>query len=141
LKNEYLIKDLMKICKLLNYKSKIVQNRIAPNYWRLNILREGMKRFYEDYLILNKEYVVIDLGKKGEKIKNSFKIYARKLYKVKGNEELVLEILNKEQLSVNQLAERLAMTRQGIRYHIKNLINQRKIKIIDKNELNWIYGI
>ncbi|MBS3080145.1 hypothetical protein J4221_01620 [Candidatus Pacearchaeota archaeon] len=33
------------------------------------------------------------------------------------------------------------MTRQGIRFYIHNLINEGKIKIIDKNNPNWVYGV
>lgn len=52
-----------------------------------------------------------------------------------------LEILKIEQLSVNQLANRLSMTRQGVRYHIYNLIKEGKIKIKDNTQDNWIYGV
>ena len=63
-----------------------------------------------------------------------------KIYKTKGNQNIILEILKKEQLSVNQLANRLNMTRQGVRYHIHNLLNSKKIRLLDKTKDNWIYG-
>jgi hypothetical protein len=142
LKNFELIEDLNKICEKLNYKSKItIGKEGSHNYFRLNILREGMKKLYADYISLNKKYSVINLRIKGEKIKNSFAIYDRKIYKTKGNKNIVLEILKKESLSVNQLANRVNMTRQGTRYHVNNLIKEEKIKIIDKSQLNWIYGV
>jgi len=142
LKNLELIEDLNKICEKLNYRSKItVGKENSHNYFRLNILREGMKKLYADYMSLNKKYPVINLRIKGEKIKNSFAIYDRKIYKTKGNKNIVLEILKKESLSVNQLANRVNMTRQGIRYHVNNLIKEEKIKTIDKSQLNWIYGV
>jgi predicted HTH transcriptional regulator len=100
-----------------------------------------MKEFWRDYLKLHTRYPIIDLGWKGEKINNSFKIDKREIIRTKGNKEIILAILQNEQLSVNQLADRLNMTRQGIRYHIHNLLNQRKIRIADKNQLNWLYGV
>lgn len=142
LKNLALIQDLKKICDILNYKSKVTQSKseILEGFARIHILRKGMKKVYSDYVNLNKKYPVIDLGIKGEKIKNSFKIYDREIYKSKGNKEIIFKILRNEQLSVNQLADRLNMTRQGIRFHIHNLIKENKIKIIDNTSLNWVYG-
>lgn len=142
LKNLGLIKDLKKICEKLGYKSSIgIGKEGSHNYSRLYILREGMKKLYQDYILLNKRYPVIDLGIKGEKIKKSFEIYTRTIYKTRGNERLILRILEKEELSVNQLADRLNMSRQGIRYHVHKLINKGKIKLINKDQLNWVYGV
>lgn len=50
-------------------------------------------------------------------------------------------MLKKENLSVNQLSTRINMTRQGVRFHIHNLIKSRKIKLLDKRNPNWIYGV
>jgi biotin operon repressor len=143
LKNKLLIEDLNKICGLLGYSSTISENRIesSHNYWRLNILRKGMEKLWIDYLELNKKYPLIDLGWKGEKISNSFKIYNRANYKTGGNKDSIIKLLGKESLSVNQIAERLNMTRQGARYHMHNLINEGKIKLINKEELNWRYKL
>jgi len=143
LKNKPLIDDLAKICEILNYKYKITyrNNETYQDYGYLNILRDGVKMLYKDYTILNKSYPLIDLGWKGERIKNSLKVYGREIYKTKGNLEKILEILNTEELSVNQIANRINMTRQGVRYHIHNLIKSNKIKLIDKTKDNWIYGV
>jgi predicted HTH transcriptional regulator len=100
-----------------------------------------MKKLYEDYKDLHKRYSVIDLGWKGEKILKSFKISERKIFKVKGNENLILEIMKENHISVNQLAAKINMTRQGVRYHIHNLLKQKKIRLIDYKQLNWKYGI
>jgi len=143
LKNKELVKDLKLICDKLGYSSKITyrDNDFYRDYGYLNILRLGMKMLYKDYIILNKKYPVIDLGLKGEKIKDSFKIYNRLIIRVKGNQNIIYGILKKEQLSVNQLANRLNMTRQGVRFHIHKLLNSNKIKLIDKSKDNWIYGV
>ncbi len=140
-KNEGLIRDLNEICSVLGYKTK-VSRKLKENGWYdcLYILREGMKKLYGDYIILNKKYPCIDLGWKGEKIVQSLKIDDREIIRKKGNKNLILKLLHNEDLSVNQLALRLNMTRQGIRYHIHNLLKENKIKIIDKKQPNWLYG-
>lgn len=141
IKNKPLIKDLYNICLKLGYESKITKRKgDYIEYSYLHILRKGMKKFYRDYKLLKEKYPAIDLGWKGEKIKNSFKIYSRKIYKTKGNQKIIFEILKKEKLTVNQIAERLNMTRQGVRFHIHNLIKVNKIKLLDKTNPNWIYG-
>ncbi len=142
LHNELLIKDLGKICELLGYEHKITKGKYdTGNHDRLHILRGGMKKLWSDYGLLNKRYPQINLGWKGKKIEDSFKIYDRKIIRTKGNNELIFLLLKKEQLSVNQISEILLMTRQGVRYHIHNLLRDKKIKIINKNESNWIYGV
>ncbi|MFA5993240.1 MAG: winged helix-turn-helix transcriptional regulator [Candidatus Pacearchaeota archaeon] len=140
LKNKLLIEDLNKICNILGYKSKIINSKEA-DYFGVYILREGMNKLYKDYLILNKKYPIINLGIKGERIKSSFEIFNRPISRISGNNNLILEILKNEELSVNQIADRINMTRQGVRYHIHKLIKDNKIKIIDNTNLNWIYGI
>ena len=141
-KNRGLIGDLNKICNALGYGSKISYRKLEDSgIDSLYISRNGMKKFYSDYLVINKKYSVIDLGIKGDRIKKSFEIVNRKIKNIKGNDDLILNILRLEPLAVNQLAFRLNMTRQGVRYHIHNLLKQGKIKIIDNKSLNWIYGI
>lgn len=142
LHNELLIKDLGRICELLDYKYKITKGKYdTEDYDKLHILRDGMKKLWSDYEMLNSKYPKINLGWKGKKIEDSFKIYSRKIIRTKGNNELIFLLLKKEQLSVNQISEILFMTRQGVRYHIHNLLRNKRIKIINKNESNWIYGV
>jgi len=142
LKNKGLILDLKEICNALGYKSKVTyRGKEFKDYGYLQILREGMKNLYKDYLSLRERYLVVDMGRKGKLIEDSLKIYSRKIYKTKGNKEIILNILENEQLSVNQLAIRLNMTRQGIRSHIHNLLKESKIRIMDKKNPNWIYGV
>ncbi len=142
LKNHLLVKDLQAICLDLGYKTTLTNGKGEyVDYSYLHILREGMKKLYLDYSDINKRYPVIDLGIKGERIRASFEIYTRKIMRTVGNQEVIFDVLSNECLSVNQLALRINMTRQGIRYHIHKLLNENKIRIIDKNQLNWIYGI
>ncbi|PIN78063.1 hypothetical protein COV15_00165 [Candidatus Woesearchaeota archaeon CG10_big_fil_rev_8_21_14_0_10_34_12] len=143
LKNKLLVQDLGEISNNLGYKFKITQAKSeqVKGYWRLHILRESMKKLWEDYLELNKNYPIIDLGIKGEKIKKSLEIYSKKIYKTGGNKEIILGILRNEQLSINQLAYMINMTRQGVRFYIHNLIKEGKIRLIENKGLNWVYGI
>lgn len=142
LKNKELVEDLGKICIKLGYKHTIsYKTGEYEGLVGLNILRDGMKKLYADYMILNKKYPVINLGVKGDKIKQSFNIINRPIKRTKGNKEAILDILKKEQLSVNQLTIRINMTRQGVRYHIHNLLKENKIKILDKSQQNWLYGV
>ncbi|PIN92720.1 hypothetical protein COU56_04025 [Candidatus Pacearchaeota archaeon CG10_big_fil_rev_8_21_14_0_10_31_9] len=142
LKNIPLVKDLSKICSFLGYKHKLVSGKgDYVGYATLYILRDGMEILFGDYLLLNKKHSVIDLGFKGDKIKNSFNINYRKIRNVKGNRDLILSLLQVENISINQIADKINMTRQGVRYHINNLLKDNKIKIIDKNQLNWVYGV
>jgi len=141
-KNKGLIEDLKRICDILEYASKIAYRKnYEGSIDTLYIFRDGMERLYRDYINLNKKYSVIDLGIKGEKIRKSFEIIHRSIQNIEGNTDLIFNILKKEQLSVNQLAVRINMTRQGIRYHIHNLLKRGKIKLIDNKSLNWIYGV
>lgn len=118
LKNIKLTKDLYKICKKLNYKSKFISFR---EYGSLYILRDGMKLFFKDYKEIIKKYPEMNLGKIEFKIEEGLKIYNRPIYKSIGNKEIILNLLKNEKLTVNQIAQRINMTRQGVRFHIKNL--------------------
>ena len=54
---------------------------------------------------------------------------------------MIFKLLKKESLSVNQLAGRIQMTRQGIKYHMNNLIKEGKIRLINNSQSNWVYGV
>lgn len=130
LKNIRLIKDLEIICKKLSYNCTV---KYKGENGSLYIKRDGMKKLFLDYKKLVKIYPVVSLGKWHEKILNSFKIYNRQIYKIKGNRNIILDILKSQSLSVNKISEMVNMTRQGVRYHIHNL---EKLKEIDKYELS-----
>lgn len=137
LKNINLINDLAKICRLLNYNPTVTYK---SDYGFISILRDDMKKFWNDYNEIVKKYPRMSLGKIEKKIQDSFKIYDRPIYKTKGNREIILNTLIKENLTVNQIAEKINMTRQGVRYHINIL---EKMDLIEKNgfigEGNIIY--
>ena len=124
LKNINLARELYEICKKLGYNSKF---NSFNEYGSLYILRGGMKLFFEDYKKIVKKYQEMNLGKIESKIEQGLKIYNRPIYKSPGNREIILNLLKNEDLTVNQISQRLIMTRQGVRFHIKNLENQGSI--------------
>ena len=139
LKNPNLVDDLYLICKKLDYESKF---NIKGDYGTLYILRNGMKKLFNDYKELIKIYPCAYLGKLDRKIEDGLKIYNRAIYKTKGNKNLILDMLKVENLTINQIAYRISMTRQGVRFHIHNLEKMSKIikkGFIGKN--NIVYSI
>src|SRR3989344_913548 len=124
LKNPKLTEDLFNICNKLCYKSTFTYNK---DYGNLYILRDGMKKFFGDYKLMLKKYPEINLGKTELKIENSLKIYNRVIYKSKGNRNIILNMLKYEDLTVNQIALRIKMTRQGVRFHIHNIEKENLI--------------
>lgn len=118
LKNSELAGDLFTICTKLGYKATL---SVKGEYGRLSILRPGMRKFFSDYKKLKRVYPEMTLGKIESKIENTFRIYKRPIYKTKGNRDLILQMLQVEELTVNQIALRMNMTRQGVRFHVHNL--------------------
>ena len=125
LKNVALTKDLYEICKKLGYKTTLTT---SGDYGSISILRDCMKNFFQDYKKALLKYPELTLGKFESKIENGFKIYSRSIYKTKGNRDLILHLLKNEDLTVNQIAQRINMTRQGVRFHVHKLEKANLIK-------------
>lgn len=140
LKNAGLIKELSRLCTDLNYKYSIKTE--ANNYACLYILSSSLSKFYKDYLVLKKEYPEVELGYKGLKIKEFIdRINKPRIY-VPGNKDVILNMLYKESLTVNELATRLKMTRQGARYLVHRLEEENKIEVKSIAKFgNWKYGL
>ncbi len=101
-----------------------------------------MKKLFDDYKELIKNYPETRLGKIEKKIENRFKIYNRTIYKTKGNRKIILKMFRLEDLTVNQLADKINMTRQGVRFHVHNLERMKKIAkkgLFGRN--NIVYGV
>ena len=144
IKNKELAKDLIKICNILGYESKYTERTKNDyrEYGYVNILKKGMMKLWSDYIELLREYPEVNLGHKGEKIKEFIdRLKKPKIY-IKGNKDIILKELFKENLTVNELAKKLNMTRQGARYLIKELIKEEKVefKSLIKNG-NYRYGL
>jgi hypothetical protein len=139
LKNVNLIKDLSRLCENLDYSHTVkIENN---NYACLYILSSSLSKFYKDYLVLLSEYPEVDLGYKGTKIKEFIdRINKPKIYRP-GNKKIILNLLSKDYLTVNELATRLRMTRQGARYLIHNLEKEGKVEMKSIVKFgNWKYG-
>ena len=140
LKNQDLIKDLSKLCADLDYKKSV---KIENNgYACLYILSSSLDKFYKDYLVLLSIYPEADLGHKGLKLKEFIdRINKPKIYRP-GNKEIILNILSQKDLTVNELATLMNMTRQGVRYLINQLVKEGKIKVKSIVKFaNWKYGV
>ena len=140
LKNIKLTEDLYLICRKLSYDSTF---NYKEEYGNLYIKRKGMKKLFEDYKKFIKKYPEANMGKIHRKIEEGFKIYDRQIYKAKGNREIMLKMLNFEDLTVNQLAMRINMTRQGVRNHIHILEKENKIfrnGLIGRNNIVYSAG-
>ncbi len=139
-KNVNLIRDLSRLCMDLDYKHSV---KIETNgYACLYILSSSLGKFYKDYLVLLSEYPEVDLGYKGSKLKEFIdRIDKPKNYRA-GNSTVILQLLSKEPLTVNELATRLRMTRQGARYLIHKLEKENKVEVKSIVKFaNWKYGV
>jgi len=140
LKNIALIEDLTRLCKDLDYKISMKLER--ERYACLYILSSSLSKFYKDYLVLQLEYPEVDLGYKGLKLKEFIeRINKQKIYRP-GNDDVILKLLFKEHLTVNELATHLRMTRQGARYLIHKLEKEGKVEMKSIVKFgNWKYGL
>ncbi len=140
LKNPSLAADLYRICRLLDYDASFKERRGGYGY--LHILSSGVKSFWRDYLKLRETYAEIDLGRQGRKLERSFLYPTRKIRYIGGNKKKVLELLQDAPLSVNELADRLCMTRQGARFLVISLTAKGFInKIPQKKGENQTYSL
>lgn len=140
MKNEELIKDLGRICGDLRYKTTIKTGK--DGMINLYILSESAKNFYKHYKKLLEEYLEADLGYKGEKIEEFINRLDKPKRYVPGNKINILRELSKEKLTVNELAKRLNITRQGARYLVKKLVEERSIEVKSVIKFgNYEYGL
>ena len=108
-------------------------------YGYLYILKEGLVKFWKDYIALKKKYPVVDLGHKGVKIQQNLDIKKRTIICVPGNKRKILSMLKNGTYSVNEIASRMFMTRQGVRYHINILEQEKKIVNVGVYKNNFQY--
>lgn len=125
IKNIALCRQLHEICARLGYESSFTSK---DAYGNLYILRAGVDKLFHDYKRLLKDYPEADLYCKAKKIEDGQRIFSRPIYKRKGNREAIFTLLQSADMTVNQLALKINMTRQGVRFHVHNLENESKIK-------------
>jgi len=140
MKNQKLIGDLAKLCADLGYSTSIKGGK--DYMFNLYILSESLRKFYRDYKRLLNKFPEVNLGYKGDKIEEFIsKINKPKVY-IKGNKPRILGELSKENLTVNELAKILGMTRQGVRYLIKELMKEKRVEIKSTVKFgNYKYGL
>jgi len=140
MKNRPLIKEIDKICKNLKYITTVKEEK--QEYGCVYILSKSLNKLYQDYLALLEEYPEVNLGFKGEKILEFInRINKPKVY-ITGNKPKILVKLSKTDLTVNELAKKLNMTRQGARYLIKELTKENKVEIKSIVKFgNYKYGL
>ncbi|HLD05775.1 MAG TPA: LAGLIDADG family homing endonuclease [Candidatus Nanoarchaeia archaeon] len=127
MKNRLFIEDLNRLCGELQYTSCVRERKDGMT--SLYILSNSLPKFFRDYQTLLSEYPQVDLGYKGEKIKEFIsRIFKPKLY-LKGNKTNILKELSSRELTVNEIATSLNMTRQGARYLVKELTKESKIEV------------
>lgn len=122
-KNVKLAKDLSILCSKLNYENSFTFKEEYGNLW---ILKKGIKKLYNDYIRIIKKYPSLNLGYKERILKRNLSIGEREIKRIPGNKKIIIKLLSKESLSINEIAYLIKMTRQGVRYHLKQL-EQRDI--------------
>ncbi len=138
LNNKNLIYDLSKICDILNYEYKITQDKKIKEKWILYILADGTKTFWSDYLNLRKTYPLVDLGYKGNQIKD-FILRKKKKWRTSAenvNKNSIIRLLKERSMTIKDLSKILLISRQGTRFHIKNLEKMDLVKIVGKGKEN-----
>jgi hypothetical protein len=126
MKNNDFMGNLQNLCNDLEYNTSMKKGKDCLT--NLYILSKSLKKFYMDYNSLLKEYPEIDMGYKGDKIKEFINRLDKPKVYIKGNKPRILSELSKESLTVNELATKLNMTRQGARYLVNALLNEGKIE-------------
>jgi len=131
LHNKKMISDLGKICDILGYKYTISGDKKIPIKGTIYILENGVKKFWKDYLFLIKKYPLVFLGYKEDQIKD-FIIRKQKNWRTQSkgiSQNTIIELLWKKPRTIRELSKLLLISRQGIRYHVKQL---EKIGILRK---------
>lgn len=127
LKNKELITDLHNLCNDLNYDNTIKPGK--EGMFCLYILSKQLNKLYMDYCSLLIECPEINLGYKEKKLKQFIARLNKPKRYIKGNKDKILYELTNVNLTVNELSEKLKMTRLGARYLINELIKENLVEI------------
>jgi len=132
--NKPLLLNLKRICDNLKYPSKITNGK--NKMYNLYILKEGLKKFWRDYNILNKNYPFLTMNYKEKEIENYIK-RNRKIWVSSGKnvtKNKIISLLEKGPLKVKDISYFLQLSRQGIKYNLNNLLKEKIIsrKVLGK---------
>lgn len=134
LKNEPLVRQLGEICHKLGYENTVIgadKRGMATVY----VLRNGVQKFWADYLALKAEYPCVALGYREGKLASCISRF-QKDWKSRGanqSKNAIIAELKRQPSTVWELAQKLDISRQGIRNHIMRLysmgiLERRKVK-------------
>lgn len=126
MKNFEVIKTLQEFCRELKYSCKTTSYENGMH--QLYIHARSIPKFYTDFLHLQNKYPFLTLSYKGGQLRKATDRLQKPRRYLPGNKKRILQFLTREPLTVNEIAERCSMTRQGARYHIKTLINAGKVR-------------
>ena len=142
LKNEKLVGQLAKICDKLGY-----ENSVTPidkhGMIALYILKRGLEKIWPDYLELKQKFPEVDIGYREEKIKSNIERF-KKDWKSRGHNQTrntVIAALKEEPATVWGLAQKLDISRQGIRYQIRQLFEMGVLSRIKVKESAFLYSL
>lgn len=128
--NKKLIDDLGKVCKKLCYECSIGKGKNGKRHF-LYILSNGTKKFWKDYLSLKRKYPEVFLCYKEDQIRD-FILRKEKYWRSKSQgitKNSIIDLLKKKPRTTKELAKILLISKQGIRFHLKEL---EKIGIVKK---------
>lgn len=140
LKNPALARDIYSICQTLAYDASY---RLRKNdFGYIYILKRGVSKFWSDYKMLLAAYPEVHLGRQGRKIEHALSSQRRQIVRKPGNKHIITQFLSEQPLTVNAIAEKLFMSRQGVRYLLNALESEGKIKKIGRgNQCDYLYSL
>ena len=137
LHNKKLISDIGRICKILGYNHTISSDKKIQIRGIIYILEEGVKIFWKDYLILKEKYPLVYLGYKEDQIKD-FILRKQKIWRTQAEgitKNSIIDLLWHKPRTIRELAKLFLVSRQGIRFHLKQLEKMGIVKKIGKGKL------
>lgn len=135
LNNKKLLLDIKNICDKLNYKN-IIRSKGVRNH--LYILSEGVKKFWVDYNKLKENYPEVNLDYKEKQIENFILRKNKPLKALQQGEtqNKIISLLNESERTVKELAIMLKISRQGTKWHLKQLEKNNVVAKIGKGYAN-----
>ncbi len=128
LHNKLLIEDIKIICDKIGYKN-VLKSKGVNNH--LYILSDGVEKFWKDYTELKQKYPEVSLSYKESQIEE-FIFRKCKIWRTAQQGELqneLIDLLKNSDKTVKELSIILRISRQGVKYHLKNL---EKLKIVKR---------
>lgn len=133
LKNKMLIYDIEELIRKIGYNPKVTKSRRMYNVY---LLVNDTRKFYKDYLKLKRKYPEISMGHKEEKLKLIKQRNQRELKNLPEGltKNRIISLLKEKDITIKELSKKLKITRQGLRYHIKELEKLHVIKTYSKGK-------